>query len=202
MLNLTKIGKQEKNKLFTNSSMILLLDIIQPGIDKIHICYNTDNVSWNDSVYQAFPFELGVVQEDTTGSIPTVELKVSNVTRALGYWLENGKGGTGAKVILRVVNSKALAINTPECEERFTVTKTTITDMWVTFTLGSAYPSMARRPWSRYLKNHCRFKYKSAKCGAKSDLPACGHTLIECRARNNSRRFGGFFGIPQGGQYV
>ncbi len=202
MLSLSAVATLEKNKLHSDGAWIILLDIAIPNMETIYICRNTEDITWNGTKYIAFPFSLGDVSEDNKGTLPSVELKVSNVTRQLQYYLEQGSGGVGSLVTLRVVNSKYLDLTTAEVEEMFSVTSTTVSAQWVTFKLGINYPSGARRPLRRFLKNFCPFKYKGIECGATSALTSCRKTLTECRERNNSTRFGGEPGIPSGGFYI
>lgn len=202
MLSLSAIAKREKNKLSTGSVFIILLDIDLKDGDVIRVCYNNEDVVWNGNLYQAFPFELGEVSESTDGSDPNVELRVDNTSRALSYYIESSGGAVKMPVVLRVVNSENLNSTEPELEERFIVQKTNVAEDFVTFTLGAEYSSRTRRPLNRYMKNNCPFKYKGLRCGYNGSNPNCTHTLTDCRAHNNSKRFGGFPGIDQKGVYL
>lgn len=201
MISLSAVAKREKNKLSTDSAFIPLLEIKLPN-GSARICYNTEDITWNGELYQAFPFELGEVHEQTDGSDPNVSLTVDNTSQALQYMVEESRGANGFPVIIRVVNSENLNAPEPELEEYFVVTKTTVNQESITFTLGNEYSSRTRRPLHRYMKNNCPFKYKSIRCGCKAEAASCNHTLTDCRARNNSARFGGFQGIDQKGVYV
>ena len=94
MLSLSAIARKEKNELSTDSAFIVLLDI-RLGEETVRICYNTEDVTWNGNLYQAFPFTIGEVTENTDGSDPDVELKVDNVSQALQYAVEEANGGNG-----------------------------------------------------------------------------------------------------------
>lgn len=201
MISLSAVARREKNKLSTGSSFIPLLEIRLPN-DSARICYNTEDVTWNGALYQAFPFEIGEVREETDGSDPNVTLTVDNTSQALQYMVEESRGGNGFPVIIRVVNSENLDSPEPELEEYFVVTKTEITQESITFTLGNEYSSRTRRPLNRYMKNNCPFRYKGIRCGCTAAETSCNHTLTDCRARNNAARFGGFQGIDQKGVYV
>lgn len=200
MLTLTAIGEQEKNKLASDSAFIILLDF-DLG-EHLRICYNNENIIWNGEEYIAFPFTLGNVSESTDGSDPNVELNIDNTTQAFEKYIEDGNGGNGTEVILRVVNTANLQCATPELEEYFTIVKCNVSQQTITFTLGTNYSARSRRPMNRYMKNNCPFKYKGIRCGCTSSLATCDHTLANCRARNNSKRFGGFQGIDQKGVYI
>ena len=201
MLSLSAVARKEKNRLYTDSVFLVLLDIFL-GDEIVRICYNTEDITWNGNLYQAFPFSIGEVAENTDGSDPDVELKVDNVSQALQYAVEEANGGNGTEVILRVVNSLALDQPYAEMEEFFVVTKTQVDQQYITFHLGSEYSSRTRRPLNRYMKNSCNYKYKDVRCACTSNLATCDHTLTDCRARGNSHRFGGFQGIDQKGVYV
>lgn len=203
MIDLSEIAKIDKNQLASDGIFLVLLKIDVPGLD-VPICLvrNTEDIEWQSQRWIAFPFELGEIEEDSQGSLPSVQLRVSNVSRAMQAYIEGGSGGVNSEVTLYVVHSKNLASPLAEVEEFFSVTNTTATAEWVTFTLGTSYPAGSRRPFWRYMKNHCPFKYKSIECGSLSSLPTCPKTLTGCRERNNSVRFGGEPAIPQGGIYL
>ena len=200
MLTLSAIAKREKNKLSTGSAFIILLDIIL-GDDVARICYNTEDITWQGNLYQAFPFDIGDISENTDGSDPSVQLKVDNTSQVLQYRVEEANGANGTEVVLYVINTEALS-NTPELEEHFVVTKTDVDQQYITFTLGTEYSARTRRPLRRYMKSNCPFKYKGIVCAAVSEYETCNHTLTDCRLRNNSERFGGFQGIDQKGVYI
>lgn len=201
-LKLSSAAIAAANKVDSDSAWLILLEINLPNADDpIRLVRNTDNIEWNGVLWQAFPFSISETKQDDKGTLPTLNVNVDNTTRDLEYYLQNGGGGAGANVILRVVRSDSMDYEA-DFEEHYTVKNTSVTANAVTFTLGNAYPIKARRPWERYMKNTCPFKYKGLKCGATSALEGCNHTLTDCRARGNSERFGGFTGIPQGGLYV
>lgn len=202
MLSLSAVAKREKNKLSTNSVFIILLDIVLDEDDTVRICYNTEDVTWNGHLYQAFPFTLGEVSETTDGSEPNVDLQVDNTSRALQSVVEAANGANNYPVIIRVVNTENLNSSTPELEEYFTVQKTTVTEKFITFTLGCEYSARTRRPMNRYMKNNCPFKFKGIRCGYNGANTSCDHSLTDCRNNNNSTRFGGFPGIDQKGVYA
>lgn len=191
------------NQINSDTAWIALLEIVfKDGQESIKVCRNNEDISWNGHLWQAFPFTVGENKRDNKGTLSNITIEVDNSTRDLEYYLNLHAGGAGCSVILRVVRSDDLENSVPDLEEYFSVKSTQVTESKVTFTLGNSYPPKARRPFRRYMKNNCPFKYKGLECGCTSSLPTCNHTLPDCRARNNSKRFGGFPGIPQGGLYV
>lgn len=202
-LTLSSAAIAAANTQNSDTAWLVLLEIILKDMDEhIYLVHNNEDVWWNDQTWQAFPFSIGDKKTDNKGTLSNISIQVDNTTRDLEYYLSTGNGGTGAEVILRVVRSDGLEETEPDFEEYFKVKQTSVTESWVTFTLGNSYSTKSRRPWRRYFKSTCPFKYKGVRCGCTSSLTGCNHTLTDCRARNNSTRFGGFPGIPQGGLYA
>lgn len=206
MLSLSAAAIIEKNKIAADGAFLVLLEIVltTPAIT-LRLVRNTDEITWRGQTWTPFPFDLDDVTEDSKGELPSITIRVSNVTRIIQYYLEQGNGGVGATVTLFVVHSKNLASAAAELEETFEITDSSADANWVTFSLGAGYPLMARRPEKRMLKNFCPFEYGGIECSVsaatKAAYPACQKTLLQCRERNNSARYGGEPSIP-GGLYV
>ena len=203
MLVLSPAAIAAANKINSEDPWLPLLEIILPNDpDHIYLVRNNEDILWNGQTWQAFPFDITETKSDDKGTLASLSIEVDNTSRDLEYYLQRGQGGTDGRVIFRCVCAASLDSTEPDFEEYYSVKSTTVTEKVIRFTLGSAYPTQSRRPWGRYMKNSCPFKYKGLKCAATSELESCNHTLKDCRERNNSKRFGGFTGIPQGGLYL
>lgn len=211
MLQISASAIIEKNKLSQDGAWLVLLEINMKNVAPIRLVRNTDKITWRGMDWTPFPFDLDDLSEDSKGELPSLAVKVSNVTRALQYYLEAGQGGVGATVNLYVINSKHLDLWDPEVEENFEVVDTSTNCQWATFSLGAGYPLLARRPERRIMKNFCQFQYGEVECGVnsvvKTQYPTCQRTLTDCRIRaprnpDGSLRYGGEPSIPQGGLYV
>ncbi|MDR1471368.1 MAG: phage BR0599 family protein [Synergistaceae bacterium] len=201
MLNLSEIAKFEKNRIFSDTAWIMLLEIsIKPGI-VLRLCSDSEDIVWNGETWVAFPFDMDSPVQNSDGELPRFAVRVSNVTRTVEGYLEQSGGGVGATVRMMVVMSSHLDETTPVADEEFTVYSTSYDQDWVTFTLSGAVNLLRRIPARRFLKNFCPFQYKGPECMAVSDLTTCDKSLKACRARGNARRFGGEPGIPMGGLY-
>jgi lambda family phage minor tail protein L len=205
MLSISAVSKQDKNKLSIPGCYLILLDIEPKNntddSNVIRLVRNNEDVVWKGKTYQAFPFTIDSVKEDSTGSEPEVELTVDNTTRALQGTLEDSNGGNGYMVTLRIVYSENLD-GDPDVEELFTNNHTTVTQSEVKFKLGSGYPLNGRRPLDRFMKDHCRWVFKDIFCGYNGSETKCNHSLTNCRKLGNSSRFGAFPGIDQKGIYL
>ncbi|WP_288285775.1 hypothetical protein [uncultured Megasphaera sp.] len=206
MLSLSAVAKAEKNNLNSDGVFVILMELNLPmkDVDPIRVCRNTEDIEWNGHTWQAFPFELGKVSEDKSGSIPSFEIRIDNTSQALTYYVEASNGANNGEVVFYIVNTKALTVTTAEVEEHYRITKLTVTEQWVTATVGTSYNPHSRRPEGKYVKNSCRYKeFAGPECGYKGTAyTSCNRTLSDCRARGCSKRFGGFPGVDQGGIYV
>lgn len=205
-LALSAVALREKNKLNSDSTFVLLLQLNIPmeGIDPIYVCHNTEDTDWAGHTWQAFPFEIGKVSEDKSGSVPSFELKIDNTSQALTYYVEASNGANNGEIVFYIVNTEALDSPVPEVEEHYRITRLTATEQWVTVTVGTAYSPHSRRPEGRYTKNSCRYRqFGGPQCGyVGTEFTTCNRSLSDCRERGCSNRFGGFPGIDQGGIYV
>ena len=201
MRSLSVAAALAKNTLDDTGAWLILLDVVIGG-ETIYLVYNNENITWNGNQYTAFPFEIDPIDEESKGELPALKLRVSNVSRALQYYISESGGCVGATVTLRIVHSDHLDLTEPEVEECWAITQVASDETWVTFTLGADYPVTSRRPIWRFLKNFCPFEYKGVECGSTSSMPDCNHSLVHCRARGNSTRYGGEPAIPQGGLYA
>lgn len=130
-------------------------------------------ILWNEGTgtdcpvktYTAFPFEIEPTKQTSKGEIPTLTVRVSNITRLIQPYLEALSGGIGSTVKIIVVNSAHLSEDYTELEMTFDVLACHTSVEWVTFTLGAPNPLRQRLPLYRYLALHCRWTYKLEECG-------------------------------------
>lgn len=176
----------EKNKLANDKPWLLLLELELPSGDHIYIVRNNEEVTWNGIVWEPFPVEPDDKTQDMK-SLPSFNVKISNVDHIIQAYLEEFDGLTDCEVILRLVHAAHLDLTTPEMEETFTIQETSYDEQWVTFSLGADFWFFYRALAGRYLKDWCSFKYGGIKCGVNAACLAqystCTHTLTACRER-------------------
>ncbi len=216
-LPLSSLAIEEKNKLNTDSVFLVCLRIIIPGVEEIiRIVSNSENIIWQhpeDSAAEtwvAFPFQINEISEGSSGEVPCVTIQVSNISRVMDQYLQfydayiKANGYSPSTVSICVVNTRVIATYPaaePEVEHTFELQQPKCDAQWATFVLSAGNPYMRRFPQNRILRNHCRYKFKGddGRCGYTGAETTCDHTLIQCRARNNSIRFGNAPGVGLGG---
>lgn len=199
MLTLASALIAEKNKLGGSSPFLILCEIQLTGVTTLRLVKNEANISWASQTWAAFPFDIDDLGEPGRNEVPRINLRVSNVSRAIQSYIEQYTGGVGATVILRVVHADHLAgseANTVLCRLDFTVTSCTANSKEVVFGLGASNPWNRRTPLNKTRKNFCRWKFKDTlTCNYTGGETTCNKTLSRCRELANSERFGGFPGV-------
>ena len=207
-LPLSSIAIQEKNALATDGVFLLALKILIPGTDPVYVVRNTEDIVWAGTTYQAFPFEIDEIGQGKDGSVPQVNLRVSNVGRAMEAYVQaydaysKANGYARIYVTVYVINSKNLSDATPECAHEFILKNPASTEQWMTFVLSASNPFKMRSPKNRILKNFCTHVFKDTRCAYSGGVASCDHTLVTCRNLGNSPRFGGFPSAGSGGLNV
>jgi lambda family phage minor tail protein L len=189
----------EKNKLHTPYPWIVLIEITLTDDTVLRYAKNTANVTFGGNVYTAMNFDIEPTQQTSKGEIPTVTLRVSNITRLLQPYLEDLDGGIGSTVKVTVVNTNLLAESYSELEMTFDVLACNATARWASFILGSPSPLRQRFPLYRFIAEHCRWQFEGAECGYVGAESSCDRTYADCVTRENTEHFGGFMGMKSGG---
>src|SRR5690554_914294 len=89
MRDLSAIAKLEKNKISSTGAWLILLEIQFQGTT-IRVVNNNEDIEWPEgsgTTWVAFPFELGDIGENSKGELPSLQVKVSNVTRVIQQYL-------------------------------------------------------------------------------------------------------------------
>lgn len=190
-----------KNQVGQTSPWLILLTVTLTDSPPttLYLVKNNEDITFQSQVYTATSFELDASKETSKGEIPSLSLKVCNVTRVLQAYLEELTGAVGATVTIRIVNAALLAEDYSELEMTFDVMSTSSDAMWVTFNLGAPNPLRSRFPKFRYLANHCGWIFKSRECNYTGGATDCARTLQACQALSNSPRFGGHAGLSNQG---
>jgi len=195
----------EKNKLNATSPWLLLLDVelVNPqnpaDTSQYHLVLNTEDVTYQGQVYTAFPFEVEPTKLTSKNNIPTVTLRISNVTRVVQADLETYRGAVNSSAKLTVVHAANLAQDFSELELEFIILDCYTDAQWVVFTLGASNPLRRKFPLDKYVSTHCPWQFKSCECGyTGGTYTTCRRSYDDCVLRGRQENFGGFMGLRSG----
>jgi len=191
---------EHKNSLASDKEILLLLEINIPSIENpIYITNNNEDVTWNGETWQTLGFDIDDIVDESNNSIPEVNLKISNASRAMelyiikyDIWLKQNPH-QAIDTTLYIVSSADLANTTPIQSYSYEVSKYATDPEWATFTLSFGNLFIKRFPKNRITRNSCRWRFGSTECGYSIiGSETCNKTLSNCRSYNNSERFGAF----------
>ena len=164
MLPISSNAIIEKNKVTSDGTWLLLLEILYENESPIYICLNNETVIWDSKTWVPAIFNLSGIVETKDAEVPSIPLTIFDLNRNIIPILEKYDGGIGAEVIIRVVHSKYLSNTVPELEESTEIIDATVDDgARITFKLGAENLINRRCPQQRYTKNNCRFIFKEAE---------------------------------------
>ena len=186
----------EKNKLAATSAWLPLLAVQVDDSTTIRLVPNPTVVVFRGESYNPAAVRIDKVAQDNKGGLHEVDVSLSNVTREVGAYVEL-HDLRGARVEILYVNSANLADDEAVVlEERYEIMSIQVKGReFVTFSLGHDRISQHQFPSGRFLRDNCRWIYKSLQCGYAGGLASCDKILEGangCRAHGNVPRFGGF----------
>lgn len=199
MLSIPAALITEKNKLYGTGAFLELLEVQMASGTTLRIVNNNDDITWSGYTWSKFRFEGGNQEESSDGEIPSVEIKVSNVSRIVQGHLEASDTGlVGDTVVYRLVHSDNLTETTPAITGTFTITDVEATDEWVTFTLGMENFFLNRFPRNVYRRNICRYQPHQTDVCSYANSASCDRKFSTCISLGRESVFGGQPAIPGG----
>jgi phage-related protein len=194
----------EKNKISSNQPILILLEIIIPNPElTLHIVRNNEDITWRGILWNAYPFNVGSINQDAKGELPNLPVNLAASYDIVKY-LEDSQGAKNATVNMYLVHAGHLDDENPMYSFNFGIKGITVGEETINIDLGADIILLARYPVRIYQKERCQCKrYGDIECGATSAImarfPACNRTMANCDERCNLARFGAFTGIPGGG---
>lgn len=233
---LSVAANRERHKIASDEPFLQFLVLQYPGAadpgatqQYVRLVRNLDPVTFDcgdgqgPQSYTPFNFDLGDLAVSTTGQVPELELKVSNVMRVLQTTIEAYGGVVAGNLSIYLVNA-ANPAGEPDLAMSFTVKGTTCDAKLVTFKLGASSPLRRLFPLFMYRPNYCGWMYNSPalqaqaaadpsfrnpgkQCGYVGSMASCSKTIdgaTGCKAHfPNSPLRGLFFpGIDSNGAAV
>jgi len=189
----------EKNKISNTSPWSVLLDIVLTTEITLRLTSSMSEVVFQTYTYTPFPMAIQHVSESIDGSIPEINISVSNADRVVQGYIEALSGAVDCVVTMYIVHQGNLASDFSDFERHFKILSTVCTNEWVTFALGLVSPTFLRFPLFRTMGNHCNWLFKGVECSYGGGVTECDHTLKTCQSLSNSQHFGGFPGLNTAG---
>lgn len=201
MKNLSANLTLEKNLISGSTPWIVLLKITLTDGNMLYFAANNENVIFQEDEYIAIPFEASLINSNVQGRIPTIKLKVVNITRPIASQLNSLNGGIGSDVKMILINTGHLTedYQASDLEIDWEVLGCEVTSFFITWELGMANPHNQRFPLYRYVANHCMWQFANGvECPyviGTGETATCNRTLENCIVHGMEVHFGGFIGM-------
>lgn len=188
----------QKNLISSTHPWLILLDIFLPDATSFYLVNNNEDVTFQSRTYTKCRFKFSPGEETMSGEIPTFKIGIADVQRLFEFYIQKYRGGIDSSVTIRIVNTADLAADYSSLTIELSIQQVDREGFeWLNFTLGAPNPMIMEFLQFIYSPNHCNWvrKYKGHRCGYTGSLLDCTGTLNDCRAHNNSKRFGGHLGL-------
>lgn len=172
--------------------------------------YNEDNwlyftdadidITYDNNTYTKFPITIDKITETKEGTLPRLSIKISNVSKYIGGYVEDYDGFRGKKVIIRTCFLSTL--NTSDhIIDKLNIDSVNIDALNVTFSCTPIFSILnVTLPYRKFSRNFCMWKFKGDECCYNGSDTICNKSFSDCKSKGNQSRFGGFPGVP-GGKY-
>jgi len=185
MIPLSSALIQAKNEIESDEAWLVCLDLISPDNEtELYLILNTEDVTIDEQLYQAFPFEIDEISENSTGGIGQFILKVSNIDRVIqGYIEQDATFGSGWLCRISVYHTSQLG-GSPEIVHDFLSLNCTCDINFASFSIGVDNPLMAIFPRQKYSAGLCQRVFKDGLgCDYSGEETECNKTIDDCKIR-------------------
>jgi phage-related protein len=191
----------EKNK--QENRPITLLKVHEfDGSNDLRLAAYDTNVTFNSEVYAKFPFSFDAIGENASSEISNVVIRISNVSREIGAYLEQYEWRRLKVTILTVLANQ---LNDPDVKRQdvYYIQNYSANDEVAEIVLTSLMNVLSLRlPGRLYMRDHCQWKFKGTECAYVGSETSCVKTLQRCRELNNQTRIGAQPTIPTSHIYL
>ena len=169
------------------------------------------------TVYNGLPITRETIKTDLDGGAPEVRISIPNVDRVVEAVIQSNNYLRGRDITCLTTFGAFLPASstdyryigtTPDknavMKEKFYIDSVTSDENVVSFNCKQKFALQSAVLPRRRFTRECSWTYLGSECNFSSSInsasyPTCDYTLEQCRERGNSKRYGGFVGIPNRG---
>jgi phage-related protein len=195
MITLPSSIMQELHKIASDGAVIYLAEIPEHGI---RLARNTEDVTWDSKTWSKFWFELDPLSESTSGEVPELTVKVSNIGGFIEQEVVSHDNFEDSTLVLYFVNANCLSETTPILSLTFDIMKVSCDKNLVTIKLSCQNPILLAYPPWKFHGSLCQYPSfpSDPRCGYVAGVyTTCSRTLADCILRGNQARFGAQLGL-------
>jgi lambda family phage minor tail protein L len=197
MKNLSSTFKAEKNKRENQPIILFILHDYDGNNTNLYFAEYDQDVVFNGQTYLRFPIKFDTIDENVSGSVDAVRVRLGNVSRIIQAHLET-YDLREKKVTVRLVWANQLADSSAYLDYIFYIDSYSTDALNAEFICTTKIDIVDKQlPGALYLRTHCTHKiFKGSECGYAGAETSCNRSMQRCKELNNFERFGGFPSIP------
>lgn len=193
---------RERRQLISLEPYLWLFELqVNDAGDAFRLVNFHDPVLFEGREFSPAAIHVERIDSDNEGTLPAIELTLSDATGEVSAQLVANGGFINQPVNIWLVHRDHLDDPTDALRwKMFVLTPQASPKGAAVIRLGQHSLQDYPHPRHRFLRERCRWVYKSKQCGYDGALPTCDKTLSEadgCTVHDNAPRFGGFPGIPK-----
>lgn len=189
----------------------ITLELNTVATSVVRLTSHTVPITFATKTYSPYWIGHDVIRADSKGNQPFLNLAFANVGREFARVVDTAKGGNGNPVTITLVHQAHLADSNAKWDATFEIRQALVEDKQIVLRLE--LPSFARVPIPKdqFIRDRCRWRYKSAECGYIGSGTECTKRLVGPNGcefwgadeRANNRpilhpiNFGGFPSLPR-----
>lgn len=180
------------------------------------VSFGTNPNTTEAIVYSPFPIDHGEIDFSRRGDLPSITVRVANVTREVSETIEENNGLLGQPAVVRLINAANLTDTAAQVRFDARIVRVRMSPEVAALELATVNLRDVRIPRRRYLSSHCPFQFGDDECnyvilpsvsnsiGGGFDF--CPKNLVACVERGDDEvarglprthalRFGGQIGV-------
>ncbi len=150
----------EKGDMDSINTWLYLLDLEVSDTETIYLINDNTPGTFNSIAYSPYPFIVGILEEDSGGSLPTIVVQIENASLELSSYIDDNLGFAGKNVIIRVANrDDSSGVITEAFSFEFNIHDVKADRERITFSLGHDNLNDFYFPSKRLIRHRCEWVY-------------------------------------------
>lgn len=182
----------EKNKAANKPLYLYTIHDFDGNSNNLYYAGYQSDIVFNGQTYLKFPISHDTISENSQGTIDTVRVVLSNISREVQAYLEV-YDFRSKKVTIRLVWANELDEADAYLDEIYYIDHYEANAKDVTFTLTSRFDVLEQSiPAAVYTRTICRYpEFKGPECQYAGGETSCNRTFQRCKELQNTKHFGG-----------
>ena len=185
--------------MYQSGAFVELLEIRRTDGTIHRLANNNEDIVWNSYTWDKFSFEGGEYEEDSGGSVPSLQVRVCNIGGDMeSAILSTSNQMLGDEVFYYLIHTDELTLTTPALSAQFEILEAPCDDEWVYFKLGLENLFLRRFPLNVYRRNIGRYQPTMTHVCSYANSASCDRKFATCITLGKSTIYCGQPAIPGG----